>query len=83
MAAVSQAIACRSGQSLAAQDLRPVLEGQVRGHDHTLPLIGRADHVEQECALSEVKVGGSLLLSDVSVLTIERPEKDLLLMRFQ
>ena len=36
------------GQPLAAQDLRPVLERQVRGDDQTGPFVGRADDVEQQ-----------------------------------
>ena len=33
---------------LAAQHLRPLLERQVRRHDHATPLVRRADHVEEQ-----------------------------------
>jgi hypothetical protein len=33
---------------LTPQHLRPALERQVRRHDHARPLVGRADHVEQQ-----------------------------------
>lgn len=36
------------GEPLAAQHLRPVLEGQIGGHDQAGPLVGRADHIEQQ-----------------------------------
>jgi hypothetical protein len=42
MAAVREAIKGGSGEPFAAEHLGPLLEGEVRGHDQTLPLIGRA-----------------------------------------
>ena len=47
-AAVRQPVQRRPGQPLAAQHLRPLLERQVRRHDHARPLVGRADHVEEQ-----------------------------------
>ena len=35
-------------QSFAAQDFRPLLEGQVRRQDDTRPFVGGADDVEQQ-----------------------------------
>jgi hypothetical protein len=37
-----------SGQPLAAEDLGPVFEGQIGGHDQTLPFVGAADQVEEQ-----------------------------------
>ena len=45
---VGQPVQGRSRQPLAPQHLRPLLERQVRRHDHARPLIRRADHVEQQ-----------------------------------
>ncbi len=56
------AIQHRAGQTLAAQDFRPLLAGQVRGDDDTGPLVGRADHVE-------INVGGAVPALKDSVLT--------------
>ena len=38
----------RAGQPLAAQDLGPVFERQVGGHDQAHALVGCGDHVEQQ-----------------------------------
>ena len=48
MAAVSQPVECRSRETLTSQHLSPVLEGQIRRHDHTQTFVRRADHVEQQ-----------------------------------
>ena len=48
VAAVRKAIECRSGESFAAEHLGPLLEGQIRGQDQALPLVGRAAHVKEE-----------------------------------
>ena len=48
MTAVREAIEGGSGEPFAAEHLGPLLEGQVRRHDQTLPLIGRAEHVIKE-----------------------------------
>ena len=43
-----EAIEGGSGEPLAAEHLGPLLEGKVRGHDQTLPLIGRAQDVKKQ-----------------------------------
>ena len=48
VAAVRQSVEGGPGQAFVAQHLGPVLEGQVRRRDHTRPLVGVADHVEEE-----------------------------------
>ena len=45
---MSQSVECGDGESFASQDFRPVLEGKIRGDDHALPLVGRADDIEQQ-----------------------------------
>ena len=48
MATVGQPIERGSGEAFAAEHLGPVLEGQIGRHDQALPLVGGADHVEQQ-----------------------------------
>jgi hypothetical protein len=48
VAAMGETIQDCAGQSLAAEHLRPLAERQVRGHDQALPLVGRADDVEEQ-----------------------------------
>ena len=45
---MSQSVECGDGESFASQDFRPVLEGKIRGDDHALALVGRADDIEQQ-----------------------------------
>ena len=45
---MGEAVEGRSCRALAAQHLRPLLEWQVRRHDHARSLVRRADHVEQQ-----------------------------------
>ena len=44
---VGQAVQKRPGHPFIAQDLRPLAEGQVGGHDQAGPLVAAADEVEQ------------------------------------
>ncbi len=37
-----------AGQSLAAQNFSPLLEGEIGSHDQRLPFVGAADHLEEE-----------------------------------
>ena len=46
VAVVRQPVQDGAGQSLATEHLGPLLERQVRRHDHTSPFVGRGDHVE-------------------------------------
>ena len=48
VAAVREAVEGGSREPLAAEDLGPLLEGQVRGHDQALAFIGRAQDVEEQ-----------------------------------
>ena len=43
-----EAVECGSGEPLASEHLRPLFEGQVHGHDQALPLVGRAQDVDEE-----------------------------------
>lgn len=45
---MSQPVQGGSGETFAAEHLRPVLERQVRRHDQAQPFIRCADHVEQQ-----------------------------------
>lgn len=45
---MGQAIQCRAREPLASQNLGPVFERQVGGHDHTAPFITAGDDVEQQ-----------------------------------
>ena len=45
---MSQAVEGRPRQPLAPQHLLPLLERQVRRHDHARPLVRPADHVEEQ-----------------------------------
>ena len=45
---VRQAIEQRSGQPFIAHHVGPGLKRQVRGHDQACPLVGPADHLEQQ-----------------------------------
>ena len=48
VAAVREAVEGGSGEPFAAEHLGPLLEGQIRGHDQALPLIGRAHDVKKQ-----------------------------------
>jgi hypothetical protein len=54
VAAVREAVEGGSGEPFAAEHLGPLFEGQVRRHDQTLPLVGRAEHVKEELGNSTV-----------------------------
>ncbi len=45
---MGQPVECRSRETLTPQHLSPVLEGQIRGHDHTQAFVRRADHIKQQ-----------------------------------
>jgi len=45
---MGQTVQHRARQALAAEHFRPLLEGQVRRHDHAGAFVGRADHVEEQ-----------------------------------
>ena len=45
---MGDAVKERSGKSLISKDLRPLLEGQVCGHNETLPFVGPADDLEEQ-----------------------------------
>ncbi len=45
---MSQSVECGGDESFASQDFGPVLEGKIRGDDHALALVGRADDIEQQ-----------------------------------
>ena len=47
VAPMRQPIEGRSGQPFAAENLGPVLEWQIGGHDQAVALVGCGDHVEQ------------------------------------
>jgi len=48
VAAVREAVEGGSGEPFAAEYLGPLLEGQVRGDDQALPLVGRAQDVKKQ-----------------------------------
>ena len=48
VAAVREAVEGGSGEPFAAEHLGPLLEGQVRGDDQSLPIIGRAQDVKKQ-----------------------------------
>ena len=75
VAAMGEAIECGAGQSLAAQDFDPLLEGQVGGDDEAGTFIGGADHVEEE-------LGAELTGRDISEL-IENQQIELGPLTFQ
>ena len=47
---MSEAVQYRAGQTLRAEDLGPLFEREVRGHDHARLFVGGGDHVEEEFA---------------------------------
>jgi len=53
---VRKAIEGGSREPLAAEHLGPLLEGQVRGHDQALSLVGRAQDVEEQLDLGDCRV---------------------------
>ncbi len=67
-----EAVEGGAGEPLAAEHLGPLLEGKVRGHDQTLPLIGRArERTEQSLRgfftslTAEVRSGICFVCSDM------------------
>ena len=45
---MSEPVQQRTGESLGAKDLRPFLEGQVRGQHEAVMVIGPADNLEEQ-----------------------------------
>ena len=71
LTAVSEPIEGGAGEAFGAEDLGPVLEGQVGGDDQAVPFVGLTDQVEQELGARSARRDVSQLVEHQQVLLAE------------